>query len=197
MSVVPNKLSIKCHDMILNPIEGVTYIAKPNNTCLVMVNTLNKSPSQIQRYLKDIRNGLIMDNPTSRFYIVGICHFDSLQTEQLKYISMLENNVCEVLSIEKISNVIDSVYYKWTIVPLHPDNHKLVDLTKDQLIVPLCHNCSTHRQEAPFNFDLEQMKKAVESPSVMLPKGLTSDQIEEFLMNMRPVKHFTNGERNE
>lgn len=52
-------------------------------------------------------------------------------------------------------------------------------------------------EDIPFNFDLEQMKKAVESPSVMLPKGLTSDQIEEFLMNVRPVKHFTNGERNE
>lgn len=48
-----------------------------------------------------------------------------------------------------------------------------------------------------FNFDLERMKKAVGSPSFMLPEELTSDQIEEFLMNMRPVKHFTNGEQNE
>ena len=53
------------------------------------------------------------------------------------------------------------------------------------------------KEDIPFNFDLERMKKAVESPSVMLPKGLTSDQIEEFLMNVRPVKHFTNGEQNE
>ncbi len=53
------------------------------------------------------------------------------------------------------------------------------------------------KEDIMFNFDIERMKKAVESPSFMLPKGLTSDQIEEFLMNMRPVKHFTNGERNE
>lgn len=53
------------------------------------------------------------------------------------------------------------------------------------------------KEDIMFNFDIERMKKAVESPSVMLPKGLTSDQIEEFLMNVRPVKHFTNGEQNE
>lgn len=52
-------------------------------------------------------------------------------------------------------------------------------------------------EDIPFNFDLERMKKAVESPSIMLPKGLTSEQIEEFLMNVRPSKHFANGERNE
>lgn len=52
-------------------------------------------------------------------------------------------------------------------------------------------------EDVPFNFDLERMKKAVESPSIMLPKGLTSEQIEEFLMNVRPSKHFANGERNE
>lgn len=52
-------------------------------------------------------------------------------------------------------------------------------------------------EDIPFNFDLERMKKAVESPSIMLPKGLTSEQIEEFLMNVRPVKHFANGEQHE
>lgn len=53
------------------------------------------------------------------------------------------------------------------------------------------------KDDAPFNFDLERMKKAVESPSVILPYGLTSEQIEEFLMNVRPIKHFANGEQNE
>ncbi len=35
-----------------------------------------------------------------------------------------------------------------------------------------------------FNFDLERMKKAVESPSVELPEGLTFEEFEEFLKSV-------------
>ena len=53
------------------------------------------------------------------------------------------------------------------------------------------------KDESPFNFDLERMKKAVEAPFVILPTGLTSEQIEEFLMNVRTTKQFANGDKND
>lgn len=36
-----------------------------------------------------------------------------------------------------------------------------------------------------FNYDLERMKNAVEAPIVMIPHGLNSIQIHEFLMNVK------------
>lgn len=38
--------------------------------------------------------------------------------------------------------------------------------------------------EVPFNFDLERMKKAVESPVVMIPKGLTSEELLDWLCSI-------------
>lgn len=49
-------------------------------------------------------------------------------------------------------------------------------------------------EEVPFNFDLERMKKAVESPSIMLPTGLTSEQLCEWL-NLQTTK--SKGESND
>lgn len=36
-------------------------------------------------------------------------------------------------------------------------------------------------EECQFNFDLERMKKAVEGPSIELPKGLNREELREYL----------------
>lgn len=35
-----------------------------------------------------------------------------------------------------------------------------------------------------FTFDLERMKEAVESPAVVIPQGLTSEEILDFLLGI-------------
>lgn len=53
-----------------------------------------------------------------------------------------------------------------------------------------------------FNYDLDRMKEAVEAPYVTLPKGMNSEEINDFLMNVKitdyiheqdTVKHKHNG----
>lgn len=38
--------------------------------------------------------------------------------------------------------------------------------------------------DAPFNFDLDRMKHAVESPSYSLPSNLTPDEIIQWMYNI-------------
>lgn len=43
---------------------------------------------------------------------------------------------------------------------------------------------STHNEvdlDPPFNFDLEKMRAAVESPTISFPPGLTGEQRREFI----------------
>lgn len=40
---------------------------------------------------------------------------------------------------------------------------------------------SQNEEECQFNFDLDRMKKAVEGPSIELPKGLSREELKEYL----------------
>ena len=43
---------------------------------------------------------------------------------------------------------------------------------------------SNPSKDAPFNFDLERMKKAVEAPSYIVPSGLTAEELRDWMMNI-------------
>ena len=40
-------------------------------------------------------------------------------------------------------------------------------------------------EDYPFNFDLERMKRAIESPTIELPKNLTREEMRLFILNAK------------